>query len=243
LWALVMHIEQTSDSALYEKYRENVTRVCRYLTALWPQPNYDCWEENPDQIHIATLAAIYGGLVAVARIDPKLNTTPVAAQIRDYVLQHGVVDGHFMKYIGNSAVDSSLLWTAVPYGLVNVNTPVFSETLAKIERDLRCVNGGVYRYRADVYYGGGEWLLLAAWLGWVYTTIGRTNDARELLNWVTAQADTEGLLSEQSSANLLAPKEFAPWVARWGSVAKPLLWSHAMFLVLYHALQLKDNSQ
>src|SRR5258708_38934661 len=87
-------------------------------------------------------------------------------------MERGVVDGKLVKFLGNPAVDGSLLWSAVPYGLLKPNDPTFETTLAKIEHDLHYPGGGVYRYRADVYYGGGEWLLLAAWLGWVYATRG-----------------------------------------------------------------------
>jgi len=249
LWALGAHIEQTGDTAFYTECRTSVEYVCRYLSALWQQPNYDCWEENPEQIHMATLAAVYGGLMAVHRLDPTLNTEPIAAKICEYVLHNGInrivgtADQHFVKYIGNPAVDSSLLWLAVPYSLVTVNDPLFTQTLTAIERDLHHTDSGVYRYRADVYYGGGEWLLLTAWLGWVYAVKGEPDKARKLLRWIQAQTDTDGLLPEQTSEHLLAPEHFESWVALWGNVAKPLLWSHAMVLILYHALQLKDDSQ
>ncbi len=95
---------------------------------------------------------------------------------------------------------------------------------------------GRQRYVGDTYYGGGEWVLLAAWLGWYYIEAGEWERARELLRWVEAQADADGHLPEQVSEHLLAPDRFAEWEARWGPVAKPLLWSHAMYLILHHNL-------
>jgi len=110
-------------------------------------------------------------------------------------------------------------------------------TIAQIEAHLRRPGGGVYRYLGDTYYGGGEWVLLAAWLGWYYTEVGEEERASELLNWVEAQADDEGHLPEQVSTHLLATDRYAEWEARWGPVAKPLLWSHAMYLILHRALE------
>jgi len=49
-------------------------------------------------------------------------------------------------------------------------------SFAKIEADLR-QGGGVHRYATDTYYGGGEWVLLTAWLGWYYTKIGANEKA------------------------------------------------------------------
>ena len=39
-------------------------------------------------------------------------------------------------------------------------------------------------------------------------------------------------MPEQVSGHLLAPGSFDEWVERWGPVASPLLWSHAMFVIL-----------
>ncbi|MBL8162238.1 MAG: hypothetical protein JNJ61_09660 [Anaerolineae bacterium] len=137
-----------------------------------------------------------------------------------------------MKYLGNDAVDASLLWLAVPYGLVTVDDPRFQATLAKIERDIHRPGGGVYRYAADTYFGGGEWLLLTLWLAWVYCEMGQASRARDLVTWVEAQANPAGEMPEQVAGHLLAPDYYDYWVQRWGTSASPLLWSHGMYLLL-----------
>ncbi|MGE5573283.1 MAG: glycoside hydrolase family 15 protein [Bacteroidota bacterium] len=132
-------------------------------------------------------------------------------------------------------VDASLLWVAVPFGVLDPLDPRMTRTVEKIERDL-AKGGGVRRYATDTYYGGGLWLLLSAWLGWYYCRVGRLAEASLCLDWIEAQADEEGLMPEQVSADLVEPAYYQPWVDRWGPVAKPLLWSHAMYLVLWHEL-------
>ena len=79
-------------------------------------------------------------------------------------------------------------------------------------------------------------MLLAAWLGWYYTEVGERERARALLHWVEAQADPRKELPEQVSTHLLAPAYRVGWQARWGPVARPLLWSHAMYIILCRAL-------
>lgn len=232
LWGVVEHLNQTADSALYSVVRPTVELIVQYLSTFWTEANYDCWEENREHIHPATLAAIYGGLSAIAQFDPSLNTLPIAEAVRRYTLEKGVAEQHFVKYFGNSAVDASLLWTAVPYQLVTISDPVFENTLREIAHDLHRPGGGVYRYRADVYFGGGEWLLLTAWLGWVYAERHQLDEATALLHWIEQQAAPDGALTEQVTEHPLSPEHFQPWVEKWGGVASPLLWSHAMYLIL-----------
>jgi GH15 family glucan-1,4-alpha-glucosidase len=142
-----------------------------------------------------------------------------------------------MKFLGNDAVDANLLWLAMPYNLVDVDDKRFAKTLAKIKRDIQYPGGGVYRYAADTYYGGGEWILLSAWLGWVYIELGQLDKARVLLNWIEVQAKANGELPEQVSEHLLDSSYHAEWEERWGRAACPLLWSHAMYLILESKLE------
>jgi GH15 family glucan-1,4-alpha-glucosidase len=232
LWGAVQHC-QNHNPALWQEIRPAVALLIRYLEALWQSPNYDCWEEHRQQIHIATLAALYGGFCAVQSMENTLIPTGLPEAIRAFALEKGIsAEGHFMKFLGNENVDSSLLWTAIPFGLVEVTDPIFQKTLAKIERDLHVPNGGVYRYRADTYFGGGEWLLLTCWLAWAYLELGRNEEAHKLLEWVEAQASPNGDLPEQVAHHPLDPSYLQPWIERWGTSANPLLWSHAMLLIV-----------
>ena len=61
--------------------------------------------------------------------------------------------------------------------------------------------------------------------------------AKGLLTWIESVADSHGDLPEQVNEHTLAPKMFPVWKERWGPVASPLLWSHAMYLILVQALK------
>jgi len=91
--------------------------------------------------------------------------------------------------------------------------------------------GGVHRHLEDTYYGGGEWLLLTAMLG-----LAEPSRAEACLDWIAAHERPEGL-PEQSQDHLLHPESYESWVEKWGPPPSPLLWSHAMFLTLAHALE------
>ncbi|WP_254457133.1 hypothetical protein [Brevibacillus sp. HB2.2] len=78
---------------------------------------------------------------------------------------------------------------------------------------------------------GGQWLLLSAWLGWYYVKTGRREEAEKIAAWIVSQRQVNGL-PEQVQEHLLSPAHYEMWVERTGHPAVPLLWSHAMFLVL-----------
>ena len=122
-------------------------------------------------------------------------------------------------------LDASLLWL-VPLGLAG------AEVVERVESSLLSPGGGVHRNLEDVYYGGGEWLLLTAFLGWARASVGDRDGAREALAWVEAHAEADGSLPEQAQDHLLAPETYATWVEKWGPPPSPLLWSHAMVLIL-----------
>ena len=233
LWSLAEHLRLTGQS-LSNEQRQAIELCVDYLIALWEQPCYDCWEERPDRLHTYTLSALHRGLACFAYTRPAVPE--VLSRMETAVRTRAVVDGHFVKELeGSDEVDGNLIAVAVPNGLVTPTDPLMRTTIARIESDLRCEGGGVHRYAADTYYGGGEWVLLTAWLGWYYAQIGERERARRLLTWIEAQADEQGYLPEQVATCLNQPAYLEEWRARWGESARPLLWSHATHIILRHA--------
>ncbi len=236
LWALGEHARLTRGAhSLPPQWLRAAGHLADYLTALWALPCYDCWEEFPNRVHPHTLAAIFGGLAAHSGLTGA-DHGPTLSAIQEFVRRRGAAKGGFAKFIGSQEVDASLLGLAVPYGVVAPDDPLMLTTVHRIEQELRR-GGGVHRYAADTYYGGGEWVLLTAWLGWYYAQAGEWDKAQNTLRWVEAQADSQGRLTEQVPATLNAPAHYTAWRERWGEVANPLLWSHAKYLVLVTALK------
>ncbi len=255
LWALNEHVKISGDFSLLQSLKEPIEITLRYLELAWKLPNYDCWEEHPEYLHTYSLSTVYAGFQAAGEMiaSGKLNikTIPVkalATEVLQFILEFAVRNGRLVKYfcppgeesetrlIGNDGVDASLLAAAMPYQLLSFDDPIFLSTLKKIEEDLHRTGGGVYRYKADVYYGGGEWILLAAWLGWYYASVNQFDKAQALCQWIESQADENGWLAEQVSDHTLYPEHYVPWVKKWGPIAKPLTWSHAMYVILVNAL-------
>ncbi|GAP12856.1 glucoamylase [Longilinea arvoryzae] len=256
LWALAEHVRRTGNVSLLRELAEPIDITLQYLELVWKLPNYDCWEEHPEYLHPYSLATVYGGLAAVDGlvqdglfVAPTVDVRRLANQVSDFLQKYAVGDGVFVKHIRpangkgtpsqfiGSGVDASLLGLAIPYHVFPLDDPLIVGTIQAIERDLHHPRGGVYRYKEDVYYGGGEWILLAAWLGWYDAQVGNLDRAEELLHWIEAQADGEEQLAEQISDHILAPDQYEPWLKKWGPVAKPLLWSHAMYIILVNAIQ------
>lgn len=210
--------------------------IASYLTALWQHPCYDCWEEHPNDLHPYTLAAIYGGLQAYSVLSGKDYSATTSA-IKAFLEEKAVINGHWAKFIGNTQVDASLLGLALPYRVFPLDDPRTVATVAYLESDLRKNGGGLHRYAADVYYGGGEWTLLTSWLGWYYAETGQMDKARRLHLWVADKANEQGWLPEQIPGYLNHPESYHLWVERWGEIANPLLWSQAMHIILQKALK------
>jgi len=239
LWALGEHHRRHGRSV--SPYVEGAVVSARYVQAFWSEPSYDWWEERPEERHVSTLAAVSAGLAAVANL-PGVDAAIAAdfgtsaTSIRDTLKAEADRLGYLPKWLGGDAVDASLLAVGATFGVLEPGDPAVLATVARIEADL-VHDGGVHRYKADTYYGGGEWLLLAGFLGLQYAATGRDRAADRELAWIAVHASADGLMPEQVDGHLLAPDRCAEWQARWGPVATPLLWSHAMYLAL--ALRLR----
>jgi GH15 family glucan-1,4-alpha-glucosidase len=234
LWALDAHRRRHGRSIA--PFIDGATLSARYIAAFWDHPSYDWWEEHLHERHGSTQAALFAGLTAAAGWDgvaagEREAFAATASTIRDTVLGDAMRLGHLAKWLGGTDVDGSLLAAGVPFGLLAPDDPLMRSTVEVIEATL-VIDGGVYRYLDDTYYGGGQWLLLAAFLGWHHATVGRSDDAWRELDWIARQATAEGDLPEQVPHHVLVPDMVDVWISRWGPVATPLLWSHAMYLSL-----------
>ncbi len=233
LWALNEHMRITNQT-IREEWLEAAQMLGQYLESLWQTPCFDCWEEFPDDIHPYTLASIFGGLSALSRLDGN-DRYIILSNMQDFMAHNGVYNGYFVKKVGSHTVDASLLGLAVPYKMIDIHDPRFEATLQRIETSL--IKGiGVHRYLTDTYYGGGEWILLAGWLGWVYVLRGQSERAEEMRQWIESCADEEGNLPEQVPSTLNDPDYYQPWLNQWGPIARPLLWSHAKYIILTNHL-------
>ncbi len=235
-WLWSLHAYRAAYHCSLPGLTDAVDVVARYLGELWQTPCFDCWEERGDQVHISTLSAIYGGLAAAAALLESSQLAAQAAAVREFVLQRGTVDGRLRKHLGTESLDASLLWAATPFRLLEPSHPIMRRTVDQLVESLTGPSGGIRRYLGDTYYGGGEWLLLTANLGWYWAEVGEPERARRALAWVERAADAHGYLAEQVIDGVQFPDQVSEWTARWGAVANPLLWSHANYQILRRAI-------
>ncbi len=231
LWALERHLARVVSGGP-STYAAGIETAVRYLVATGTGTCRDWWEEHRDQTHVTTLAGVAGGLRAAVRMSTlpaavAAQALEVAEQCVSLIRAAGVGDGHLVKWLGGADVDASLLAVAALYDVLPLDDPLVTSTVAAIEAAL--VDGGVHRYQADTFYGGGQWPVLAALLARHHTRVGDPDRAAELLDRVVASADADLLLPEQAPP-LLAGDVLDEWLERWGPPAHPLLWSHGMFL-------------
>lgn len=234
IWALDEHVRRHGVDP--SPFAAAVAITVRYLLSSWQRSCYDWWEEHAEQVHVSTLGCIVAGLrsaVSLGVLDDVLASRAAqgADDVLAFILERGVHDGRLVKWIGNPDVDASLSALFAPLRVFDPASDLATETLAAIGRDLE-VDGGVYRFRADTFFGGGRWPLLSCFKGLAHAARGEREEAQRLLAWAVAQATDTLDLPEQVSDRLLDPSMEEYWINRWGPVATPLLWSHAMVLRL-----------
>jgi isomaltose glucohydrolase len=246
IWALDAHLRRhhRRHDSVAPAVRAAIGLCAEYLMTFWDQPCYDWWEEHADGIHPSTLASIHAGLIAVGATELASDELSercrlAASMIRDRILTDGVRDGHLVKMFGDDRVDASLIACSTPFQAVDPTGPIAEATYRRIVHDL--APDGVHRYLGDTYFGGGRWVVLAGFVGWHEATTDRTDAARARLEWMYDQATPEGLLPEQVVEHCFDPTCVEVWVDKWGPVATPLLWSHAMYLILADELGLLDS--
>jgi len=234
VWSCIAHSERHSLSL--DRWAEGIRLSVAYLLATWSRPCYDWWEENAAETHVSTLGCVIAGLESAARSDVLTSVAAAGARsaataARAMISDRGTHEGHLSKWLGSPAVDGSLAAVIAPLGVVDAKSPLGLASIRAIENDLS-VDGGVHRYLLDTFFGGGQWPLLSCFLGLALARAGDRDAALRLLRWAAATETGDGFLPEQVPDHLLAPTRRDEWIERWGPVATPLLWSHAMFVRL-----------
>jgi isomaltose glucohydrolase len=241
LWAVVAHARR--HSLALTPWRGAIELTVDYLISSWQRPCFDWWEESHDQVHVSTLGCIRAGLAAIGQTgeldaDRGEQVTATVNAIDALIADRGTVDGHLTKWLGTDAVDASLA-AVVMFDAVPVS--VAASTITAIENGL-VVDGGTHRYRSDTFYGGGQWPLLSCMVGLAHVRLGNRERALELLHWAASTVTPQGFMPEQVGWHRNDPTMTQEWLDRWGSVATPLVWSHAMFVRLSVELDVIDGS-
>jgi glucoamylase len=125
----------------------------------------------------------------------------------------------------DATIDISILGLGTPFGVFAASDPRMLATAEAVATRLTTPVGGIYRYEGDTYRGGNPWIICALWLAWFDLLAGRIEEARHLYTWALEHCTPLDLFPEQVSRISGTPC----WVV-------PLGWSHAMFVLVSHAL-------
>ena len=215
-----------------------VTFVADFLTLSWDKPCFDCWEEGGDLIHCSTLLAVAGGLKSAFNLTHIQKYRIASEKILDLVRTDFIISGSFVKNKNIDRVDAALAWGNYPHEAIPADDLVLIRTIDNISKDLQGPNGGVMSYLGDSYYGGGQWILLEALIGINQAILGNKEEFEKSKKWISSCADEELNLPEQNLDVVQQINMVKTWEERWGKNASPLLWSHAMYLLL-----LKEGSK
>jgi GH15 family glucan-1,4-alpha-glucosidase len=241
IWSLDKFIERGNVLPL-ATYRA-VETLIGYLGTFWKIDTYDWWEESYGHQHVANLGSIAAGLersskwIHISDASRK-SAADTAKEIMELIRDRGVFDGRLAKWIDGNGLDASLIALVAPFELLTSkgsDENVAKTTIEAVASELGMF--GTYRHRDDWYFGGGKWPLLSCFLGLGYISLGESEKAQAILDWVATLTNEVLELPEQLEEPLLQPDKRAQWIEQWGEPAVPLLWSHAMYLSLYSALR------
>ncbi|MBM3260428.1 MAG: hypothetical protein FJY99_11875 [Candidatus Sericytochromatia bacterium] len=205
-------------------------------------PCKDLWETFTDKSWTYTNASFVGGLEDAARMGQALGMQAEtrsfarsAADLRRDILAKMVVaeGGWLGKGLKPGAaapdpvIDASVVGAGWPYGLVPLDHPVMTATLARVETRLTVPGGGIRRYEGDGWYGGQGWPELQDWMAISRAARGERASALAHHATNTERAWTTGSLQigEVFDANRrVFPSAF------------PLGWAMAKYVLASHAL-------
>ena len=238
VWSVLAHANR--HALPLDPWADAIIASCEYLASSWNRECWDWWEEHPERIHVSTLGCVGAGLeagLASGLLAPTLADASAEAVrgIRKIINERGTHNGHLVKWLDDQAVDSSTLAIIAPLGFIHPSTELAARTIEAVREQLE-VDGGMHRFTDDTFFGGGRWPLLTCFLGLCLLERGDVTGARNALDWAASTALLDGRLPDQVSDHLMHPEFQQFWIDKWGPVATPLLWSHAMFLRLDAAL-------
>jgi hypothetical protein len=244
LWALGAWAEGQEDLTPLDQYWPVIrSRVADVIVGLVEAdtglmaPDSSIWEVhwNGNQKHFAyTNAAAVAGLCAASRLAERYGEieaaqayADVAQTLRAGVLEHlvdpstGALTGNLEEMASGQALDAAAV-EAINWGLVDPDGAIASATIAAFEA-LRLAPGRGYARNDDGgWYDRQEWVFVNLRVATALRRMGRTNQAKLLVDWVVAQARVNHDMIAELYAEDTAAYEGAVPMAGYGAGALAL---------------------
>lgn len=196
--------------------------------------SYDIWEMH-EGIHLYSLSAIYAAYIAMIKIEKELNEKAKteelekkANQIKYYCLENlcNKESKTLKRNNKDNITDISILGTVIPFNMLEVNQKELTNTIEKINLNLRTYTGGYIRFENDNYMGGNNpWPIATLWMALYNIKTQNIQEAIKQIEYITKTATKHGFLAEQIDNETMKAK----WVIGLG-------WSHAMYILALEQL-------
>lgn len=250
-----------SDNLLKEFYRHMILPMANFManyidemTGL-PKPSYDLWEQT-FSTSTYTTSVTYAALLAASDLasaagdqDNAVKWRLAASDIQSaahkflfskdrQMFRRGVIVKN-NQIINDDVIDCSSIFGAFTFGLFSVDSEEFKASLETVKQVFGVNDGaiGLPRSENDDYrrvspgITGNHWFITSLWLAQYYIDSGDVDDALKIIDWVSSNAMTTGVMGEQIDPvthEIVSPA--------------PLTWTHAEYISTILDLINKDNS-
>ncbi|ARM75607.1 alpha,alpha-trehalase TreH1 [Acidianus manzaensis] len=198
--AMYKYYRATGDENYIKAHLDVIEYIADWVSENWKLKDVGIWEERGVQEHFIHSKVMMW--VALDRAGKLLNAIDMENpwkdarhELKEWIMDNGVVNGKFVKKVGSEEVDSSLL--ALPiYGFIEPNNEIFLNTLKQIETDLMD-HGLVKRYKRD-FLGEAKYpfTLTSLWLARVYAMLGRFDEAKNIIGTIISISKPTYLIGE-----------------------------------------------
>lgn len=186
-------------------------RLVAAAAATWQEPDRGLWEIRGEPLHftqskVMLWVALDRGIRTVENLAAAegvhlADWQRCRADIRRWIDDHGVRDGHFVQHPGTDRVDAALLLLPM-VGFVDAREPRMVRTVERIQAELSMgEHGFIKRYTEDGHDGlagqEGAFLMCSFWLADVLAQQGRRDEAVALFERLLACANDVGLYAEE----------------------------------------------
>lgn len=182
--ALYQYYLRTGDREFLRENWVKLEYIHEWVSKNWKLKDAGMWEDRGKSQHYThSKVMMWVSLDRIEKMGKEIGKKVSHLskdKLRQWIIENCVKDGRFVRYAGSEEVDANLLTLPI-YGFVDVNDPVFMNTLRKVEVDL-LKNGFVKRYREDFMGETAHPFTLAnVWLARIYARLGRDEEATKLI--------------------------------------------------------------
>lgn len=207
--------------------------------------SYDLWEMH-EGVSTSSLACVYSAYDSMLKIYEVLEEESTDNRLKQETeiherekLEQGLWDikkyvidrlydeekKNFVRNEKDKKLDISLLGLVTPFNMFAPNEKRITNTVERINMNLRTYRGGYLRFEYDHYTEDRPWVIATLWMAMYYIKANNLSAAKECFDFVVNSSAKHGFLAEQVDNDRMQ----SVWVIG-------LAWSHAMFIIVLDEL-------